>query len=395
MHVSPTDTHTKKKEGASHHHDRTPLSKAKRLYTTPHRPCLHLLFSILAPVSAPTLAALLSGSEGHPASPFLLPSLSLSRTSVLSVRLCFVHRMPTVFASLSSHLAYVCPQRHVMTLPPLLPLLPLLPLPKFSPTHVKISNPSRLSHRASCPFHESERRRVDLPRRSFLFFGHLRCSSRSLSVCLPGRSAASLSHTHTHTHTHRRVAPSSTAPLAHTAYTRTWSLYVTAPQKKMPNVIVTCTFNPPRVSIHGANIRQDTIDALQKALPKQTSTSMPTQRPDEPARFLLTNGSGVEQSETVNRIEDGNATADGVAEGSQENASMQNSSSRVAPEEVGNAYKSWRIELAKHYCDQKARAMMFLVIIEALEEEGFALRGTNTLTMDTEKDVTQLIFVRS
>ncbi|AYU75657.1 protein of unknown function - conserved [Leishmania donovani] len=163
----------------------------------------------------------------------------------------------------------------------------------------------------------------------------------------------------------------------------------------MPNVIVTCTFNPPCVSIHGANIRQDTIDALQRALPKQTTTSLPTQRPGEPAKFLLTNGSGVMQSGTVNRIEDGSAAAGGAEEGSQENTSPHNSSNGVAPGEGAKEYKSWRIDLGQHYCDQMGRAMIFLVIIEALEEEGFALRGTHTLMMDREKDTTQLIFVRS
>ncbi|CBZ23116.1 hypothetical protein, unknown function [Leishmania mexicana MHOM/GT/2001/U1103] len=163
----------------------------------------------------------------------------------------------------------------------------------------------------------------------------------------------------------------------------------------MPNVIVTCTFNPPCVSIQGVNIRQDTIDALQRALPKQTTTSLPTQRPGEPAKFLLTSGGGVGQAGTVNRIEYGSAAAGGAEEGRQEATSPHNSSNGVAPGEGAKEYKSWRIDLGQHYCDQMGRAMIFLVIIEALEEEGFALRGTHTLVMEREKDTTQLIFVRS
>ncbi|AIN95223.1 hypothetical protein LPMP_020430 [Leishmania panamensis] len=162
----------------------------------------------------------------------------------------------------------------------------------------------------------------------------------------------------------------------------------------MPNVIVTCTFNPPSVTIQGASIRQDTIDALQRALPKQTTTSLPTQRPSEPAKFLLTSRSGTVQAGTVNRIEAGGAVADGVAEGREEFSSPNHNSTGVASGEDAEAYKSWHVDLGQHYCDQMGRTMIFLVIIEALEEEGFGLRGTHSLVVK-EKDITRLIFVRS
>lgn len=55
----------------------------------------------------------------------------------------------------------------------------------------------------------------------------------------------------------------------------------------MPNVIVTAKFNPPEITLQGASLRQDTIDALQKALPQRTTTSMPTQRHAEVPKFLL------------------------------------------------------------------------------------------------------------
>lgn len=40
--------------------------------------------------------------------------------------------------------------------------------------------------------------------------------------------------------------------------------------------------------------------------------------------------------------------------------------------------------------------MIFLAIMEALEEEGYAMRGVHTLTTadDNEKDITRMIFAR-
>ncbi|KPI82806.1 hypothetical protein ABL78_8182 [Leptomonas seymouri] len=149
----------------------------------------------------------------------------------------------------------------------------------------------------------------------------------------------------------------------------------------MPNVIVTCVFNPPTISIQGTSIRQDTIEALQRALPKQTTTSLPSQRPGESAKFLLTSGGA-----TGGRIEGG---ADTGAH------SNQDDSAAVKGEANNKGYNSWHIDLGQHYCDQKGRSMIFLVIMEALEEEGFALRGTHTVVTEKEKDVTRLIFSRA
>lgn len=156
----------------------------------------------------------------------------------------------------------------------------------------------------------------------------------------------------------------------------------------MPNVIVTCVFNPPAISIQGTSIRQDTIEALQRALPKQTTTSLPSQRPGESAKFLLTNGgsSGAD-----------GAASHGISGGRIEGgAGTDGGDSAAGNGDGGNeGYKSWRIDLGQHYCDQKGRSMIFLVIMEALEEEGFALRGTHTVVTEKEKDVTRLIFARA
>eukprot|EP00796_Vickermania_ingenoplastis_P006232 gene6232-4483_t len=120
----------------------------------------------------------------------------------------------------------------------------------------------------------------------------------------------------------------------------------------MPNVVVTCVFNPPVVSIQGASLRQDTIDALQKVLPKRTSTSLPTQRQNELPKFMIVEGGESDSQSTT-----------------------------------------WRIDLGQHYCCQKGRSLVFLSVMEALQEEGYAMRGTHSLAMG-EKDVTRMIFSR-
>ena len=162
----------------------------------------------------------------------------------------------------------------------------------------------------------------------------------------------------------------------------------------MPNVVVTCVFNPPAISIQGTSIRQDTIEALQRALPKQTTTSLPSQRPGESAKFLLTNGGSIVTEWTSSHAATGDRIENSVGADGQDN---QHDSAAAATKSEGSSedYKSWRIDLGQHYCDQKGRSMMFLVIMEALEEEGFALRGTHTVVTDREKDVTRLIFSRA
>lgn len=136
----------------------------------------------------------------------------------------------------------------------------------------------------------------------------------------------------------------------------------------MPNVIVTCTFNPPVVSLQGASLRQETIDQLQKALPNQTSTSQPSQRHTEPPKFLLTNGAG---------------STDGAA------------AAATTDSTPGAQYTSWKIDLGQHYCDQNGRSMIYLSIMSALQEEGFAMRGANTIATESEKEITRMIFSKA
>ncbi|KAG5512126.1 hypothetical protein JKF63_07591 [Porcisia hertigi] len=159
----------------------------------------------------------------------------------------------------------------------------------------------------------------------------------------------------------------------------------------MPNVIVTCTFNPPSVSIHGASIRQDTIDALQRALPKQTTTSPPTYAPSGSAKLLLTNGTGTGEMPS----DSPNHEAGGATQDTQRSVVPQQKFTEVSFRGDGGEHKVWHFDLVQHYCDQNGRAMISLVIIEALEEEGFALCGTHAITTDTGKDVTRLLFARA
>ncbi|EPY21384.1 hypothetical protein STCU_00831 [Strigomonas culicis] len=154
----------------------------------------------------------------------------------------------------------------------------------------------------------------------------------------------------------------------------------------MPHVIVTCLFNPPSISIQGASLRQDTIDALQRALPKHTTTSQLTYGRQEPPKFLLTASSAHPEAETGEKKEQEKET----------DATTAVSAALIVRDRVQNLeeYTSLKIELGKHYCCQKGRSMMFLAIMEALEEEGFAMRSTSAVTMDNGKDVTRLFFSR-
>lgn len=158
----------------------------------------------------------------------------------------------------------------------------------------------------------------------------------------------------------------------------------------MPNVIVTCVFNPPVISIQGASLRQDTIDALQRTLPKHTTTSVPTQRQGETPKFLLTNG-GTQTVEPERITNDTN----GEGEASVPSTNAGPGSSAAAPEGSSSPFTCWSINLGQHYCCQKGRSMIFLAIMEALEEEGFVMRGSHTVVTEQEKDVTRLIFARA
>lgn len=126
----------------------------------------------------------------------------------------------------------------------------------------------------------------------------------------------------------------------------------------MSTVIVSCTFNPPVVVIQGARIREDTLEHLQNALPKCTTTSPATQRHAETPAFLPFG-------------EDDNKEA-----GHDE-----------------NKMKGWKLSLKQHYCCQKCRSMIFMEIMSSLQDEGFAMRGVHSFLQEDSTDVTRMIFM--
>ncbi|CAD2212788.1 hypothetical protein, conserved [Angomonas deanei] len=280
----------------------------------------------------------------------------------------------------------------------------------------------------------------------------------------------------------------------------------------MPNVVVTCTFNPPMVSIQGAGLRQDTVELLQRSLPQRTSTRGPLpsqstnflvggtrlrhetpkftsttstiggldstnadtttatvnennmrairEKEDTPAtgsyhksstnatisaraleeyEALLKHGraggggaarnpymssyygntSGKESTQRVPQIEDQKGTraitvGDQTSHDANENEPKKETSEEgdhhntssdkpeaanpEGPDSNNNTmdvkdYHSLRIVLNSHYCDQQGRSLLFLAVMGALEEEGYSMLGTSSITdRETGKDTTRMFF---
>lgn len=115
----------------------------------------------------------------------------------------------------------------------------------------------------------------------------------------------------------------------------------------MPNLIVSCTFNPPVIKIMGTTLREETIHRLEQALPNMTTTAHSSQK--EPPKFVM----------------------------------IPNPS-------------HWTINLSTQYCDQLGRSVLFLAIIETLDAEDWKLKGTNTIVHpDSGKDTTKFFFYRA
>lgn len=56
----------------------------------------------------------------------------------------------------------------------------------------------------------------------------------------------------------------------------------------------------------------------------------------------------------------------------------------------------WRMELQQHFCDELHKSSIFMAIIQALEEEGWRLRASNSVThTESDRDTTKLFFVRA
>lgn len=114
----------------------------------------------------------------------------------------------------------------------------------------------------------------------------------------------------------------------------------------MPNLIVSCTFNPPTVTLLGSTLREETVHKLEQRLPTVTSTHQSPSK--EPPKFVF--------------------------------------------------YKDpahWKIELGQQFCDHLGRSMIYLTLVECLEAEDWKLRATNCMShYDNGKDTSKFFFTR-
>lgn len=113
----------------------------------------------------------------------------------------------------------------------------------------------------------------------------------------------------------------------------------------MPNLCVSCTYNPPTITVMGATLREDTVRSLESQIPHATTTAMNPGK--EPAKFAF----------------------------------LPN------PDH-------WRMELQQHFCDELHKSAMFLSIIQALEQEGWRIRASNSVAADN-KETTKMFFTRA
>eukprot|EP00796_Vickermania_ingenoplastis_P006017 gene6017-4321_t len=115
----------------------------------------------------------------------------------------------------------------------------------------------------------------------------------------------------------------------------------------MPNLCVSCTFNPPVITVLGATLREDTVRSMEQQIPLATSTSSNPGK--EPVKFAFLSN----------------------------------------PDH-------WRMELPQHFCDDLHKSAMALAIISSLEEEGWRIRASvSTSYPDISKESTKMFFTRS
>eukprot|EP01065_Artemidia_motanka_P042061 TRINITY_DN5570_c0_g1_i1.p1 TRINITY_DN5570_c0_g1~~TRINITY_DN5570_c0_g1_i1.p1 ORF type:complete len:125 (+),score=44.82 TRINITY_DN5570_c0_g1_i1:69-443(+) len=106
-----------------------------------------------------------------------------------------------------------------------------------------------------------------------------------------------------------------------------------------PNLVVNFHFNPPTIRLIGP-IKETTVEKLNQVFPRMTSTAGIGRK--APPRFQL-------QSSPPH----------------------------------------WYLELQGHFCDQLGQSMLYLALLDALEEEGgWILKDCNAITME-DTDVMQ------
>ncbi|CBZ28965.1 conserved hypothetical protein [Leishmania mexicana MHOM/GT/2001/U1103] len=115
----------------------------------------------------------------------------------------------------------------------------------------------------------------------------------------------------------------------------------------MPNLCVSCTFNPPSITLLGSTIREDTVRAMEAQLPLATSTAVNPSK--DPVKFIFLSN----------------------------------------PDH-------WRMDLNQHFCDELHKSSIFLVILQSLEEEGWRLRASNNVSRkENDGETVKLFFTRA
>ena len=115
----------------------------------------------------------------------------------------------------------------------------------------------------------------------------------------------------------------------------------------MPNLVVSVTFNPPRIRCVGATLREETIKKLEMILPKVTTTAATQNK--EPPKFTFV---------------------------------------KEPPH--------WAMEIGQQFCDHLGRSLIYMAIIETLEAEDWQLRASNSMVhYDNGQDTNKFFFNRA
>lgn len=115
----------------------------------------------------------------------------------------------------------------------------------------------------------------------------------------------------------------------------------------MPNLCVSCTFNPPVITVLGSTLREDTVRAMEQQIPLATSTASNPGK--EPVKFAFLSN----------------------------------------PDH-------WRLELPQHFCDDLHKSAMALAIISSLEQEGWRIRAAVSVShADACKEASKMFFTRA
>eukprot|EP00996_Jenningsia_fusiforme_P006300 NODE_7594_length_461_cov_25.531553_g7147_i0.p1 GENE.NODE_7594_length_461_cov_25.531553_g7147_i0~~NODE_7594_length_461_cov_25.531553_g7147_i0.p1 ORF type:complete len:128 (+),score=24.76 NODE_7594_length_461_cov_25.531553_g7147_i0:42-386(+) len=113
----------------------------------------------------------------------------------------------------------------------------------------------------------------------------------------------------------------------------------------MPNMIASCTFNPPVINLIGETLRETTIDRLNLLF--KSTTTIAAHR-NAPPKF----------------------------------------------EERFNPHH-WHLALSGQFCDQLGRAVVLMDLVQALEAEDWKLKASNAfIHPETGLDTSKLFFVR-